>query len=131
MRSGTFESGFSDFHKVVTTTLRKTMPKGYLKTIIYRDNKVSDQSKFNKGLNFKIKKPNSTVQDVFLSVLNTLAPIKRKYIAISTILSLVSHRSKLKIKYAPPPAPNNLQRCKFLNGDKFLKKRILSFWLML
>ena len=91
MRSRTFESGFSEFHKVVTTTLRKTMPKGYLKTIIYRDNKVSDQNKFNKGLNFKIKKPNSTVQDVFLSVLNTLAPIKRKYIAISTILSWVSH----------------------------------------
>ena len=37
VRSGTFESGLSDFHKVTTTILRKTTPKSKLNTILYRD----------------------------------------------------------------------------------------------
>ena len=37
MRSGTFESGLSEFDKVTNTILRKTIATGNPKTILYRD----------------------------------------------------------------------------------------------
>ena len=56
MRSETFENGVSDFHKVTTAILRKTIAKGNPKTIIYRDYKLFDQNRFNEELNPKMNK---------------------------------------------------------------------------
>ena len=41
MKSTTFETGISDFHKLTTTILRKTISKGNAKKIFYRDKKLS------------------------------------------------------------------------------------------
>ena len=46
MKSTTFETGMSDFHKLTTTTLRKTISKGNTKIIFYRDYKAFDQKHF-------------------------------------------------------------------------------------
>ena len=55
MRSETFGNGLSDFHKVTTTMLRKIIPKGNPKSILYRDYKSFDPNKFNEELNSKMK----------------------------------------------------------------------------
>ena len=55
MRSETFGNGLSDFHKVTTTMLRKIIPKGNPKSILYRDYKSFDRNKFNEELNSKMK----------------------------------------------------------------------------
>ena len=44
MKSTTFETGMSDFHKLKTTILRKTISKGNAKNIFYRDYKAFDQN---------------------------------------------------------------------------------------
>ena len=64
MRLGTFPNGLSDFHKVATTILRKTTPKGNPKTILYRDSNLFHQNKFM--MNLKMK----TFQGILISVLN-------------------------------------------------------------
>ena len=46
----------SDFHEVTTIILRKTIPNGNPKTILYRDYKSFYQNKFNKEVNSKMKK---------------------------------------------------------------------------
>ena len=46
MKSTTFETGMSDFHKLTTTTLQKTISKGNTKIIFYRDYKAFDQKHF-------------------------------------------------------------------------------------
>ena len=37
MKSTTFETGMSDFHKLITTILRKTVSRGNAKNIFYRE----------------------------------------------------------------------------------------------
>ena len=61
MRSETFENDLSDFHKVTTAILRKTIAKGNPKTILYRDYKLFDQNRLNEELNPKMKKKRKTL----------------------------------------------------------------------
>ena len=39
MKSATFETDFSDHHKLITTILRKAMSKGNSKKMFYRDHR--------------------------------------------------------------------------------------------
>ena len=50
MKSATFETGFSDHHKLATTILRNTLSKGNSKKMFYRDCKRFDQKKFETEL---------------------------------------------------------------------------------
>ena len=49
MKSSTFEDGLTDFHKLTTTTLTKTL-KGCSKKILYRNYKSFTQSNFENDL---------------------------------------------------------------------------------
>ena len=51
MKSSTVETGMSDFHKLTTTILRKTISKGNAKKIFYRDYKAFDQNTFETDFN--------------------------------------------------------------------------------
>ena len=50
MKATTFENGMSDFHKLTTTILRKTISKGNAKKIFYRYYKAFDHNTFEKIL---------------------------------------------------------------------------------
>ena len=50
MKSTTFETRMSDFHKLATTILRKTISKGNAKKIFYRDYKAFDHNTFETRL---------------------------------------------------------------------------------
>ena len=54
MKSTTFETGMSDFHKLTTTILQKIISKGNSKKIFYRDNKVFDYGTFEARLQSKL-----------------------------------------------------------------------------
>ena len=55
MKSSTVETGMSDFHKLTTTILRKTISKGNAKKIFYRDYKAFDQNTFETDFNQKFR----------------------------------------------------------------------------
>ena len=46
MKSNAYESGLSDFHKLTTTILRKSITRGNPRSILYRDYQILDQKKF-------------------------------------------------------------------------------------
>ena len=50
MKSSAHESGLSDFHKLTTTILIKSVTKGNSRIILYRDYKMFDQKKFEDQL---------------------------------------------------------------------------------
>ena len=55
MKSITFETGRSDFHKLTTNILRKTISKGNAKKIFYRDYKAFDHNTFEMRLQSKFR----------------------------------------------------------------------------
>ena len=84
MKSSTFETGISDFHKLVTTTMKLNYVKANKRTIFYRDYKNLDMDLFNKNLKTILNTFEDLdyhkFQECFLELLNTQAPIKTKYI---------------------------------------------------
>ena len=75
MKSSTFETDISDFHKLVTTTMKLNYVKSNKRTIFYRDYKNLDIDLFNKNLKTIL----NTFEDIdyhefqecFLELLNT------------------------------------------------------------
>ena len=55
MKFTTFETGMSNFHKLTTTILQKTISKGNAKNIFYRDYKTFDHDTFETRLQSKLK----------------------------------------------------------------------------
>ena len=51
MKSTTFETGMSDFHKLITTILRKTISNENAKKIFYRDHKAFDHNTLKRDFN--------------------------------------------------------------------------------
>ena len=82
MKSTTFETGMSDFHKLTTTILRNTINKGNAKKIFYRDYKAFDHNTFETRLQPKLTLETiidcSQFQSLFLETLNNIAPVKMK-----------------------------------------------------
>ena len=82
--TSTYSTGLSDFHKLVLTVMKTTIPKNKPREIIYRDYKKFDCSKFNQELENKfVNKDIASLKDFteeFLDVLNKNAPTKNKLI---------------------------------------------------
>ena len=82
MKSATFETDFSDHHKLIATIFRKAISKGNSKKIFYRDYKRFDQKKFETELKLKLNSQTnlrySTFQAAFLEILNKIAPVNVK-----------------------------------------------------
>ena len=74
MKSTTFETGMSDFHKLKTTILRKTLSKGNTEKIFYRDYKAFNQNAFETRLQSELTSETtidySQFQSIFLETLN-------------------------------------------------------------
>ena len=51
MKSTTFETGISDFHKLTTTILRKTISKGNANKIFYRNYKALTKTLLKQDFN--------------------------------------------------------------------------------
>ena len=108
VKSTTFETGMSDFNKLTTTILRKTISKGSAKNIFYRDHKVFGHNTFETRLQSKLKSETiiaySQFQSIFLETLNNIAPVKMKMLRYNSnpfmnkaLRKAIMTRSRLKI----------------------------------
>ena len=81
MKSTTFETEMSNFHKLTTTILQKTS-KGNSKKIFYRDYKAFDKNTFETRHQSKLASKTtidySQFQSIFLETLNNIAPVNMK-----------------------------------------------------
>ena len=81
-----FETGLSDFHKLVVTVLKSTFPKSPPKIITYRSYKNFSNDLFRNDLNSLLSKENMTLEftsltsftKIFKDTWNKHAPIKKK-----------------------------------------------------
>ena len=110
MKSTTFETRMTDFHKLTTTILRKTISKGDAKKIFYSDYKAFDHNTFGKRLQSKLTSEiiidYSPFQSKFLETLNNKAPVKMKIFRYNNnpfmnkaLRKAIMTRSKLKNKF--------------------------------
>ena len=132
MKSSAYDSGLSDFYKLTTTILRKSITKGNPRNILYRHYKIFDRKKFQDQLRSQlasIKTVNySRFHEIFLKTLDAIAPIKKKILRFNhnpfmskALLKAIMVRSKLTNKY-------NKNRTEE-NWDSYKKQR--NFWVNL
>ena len=112
-------TGLSDFHKMVVTVMKTTLPKAKPKQILYRDYKKFNEKHFNDDLmrhlsaNAETRTNFSKFQDIFLCVLDSHAPMKKKCIRANEAPYMTKHLRKAI-----------MTRSRFEN--KYLKSRSLT-----
>ena len=106
----TVSTGLSDFHKLVLTVSKTTISKSKPRETHYRDYKKLDSLKFNVDLKnaFAHEKKESCIKfdEVFMTVLNRHAPLKKKILRANhssymskTLRKAIMRRSYLEKKY--------------------------------
>ena len=84
LKAKTFETGLSDFHKMVVSVFKTSFKKQKPKIVTYRDYKYFDHEKFRKSFItcFSTGKNISydTFENLVLQTLGKMAPIKQKHI---------------------------------------------------
>ena len=82
MKSSSYESGLSDFHKLITTIPRKSISKRNPGNILYRDYKIFDQKKFEDQLRSQLASIKtvdySQFHEIFSETLDAIAPVKKE-----------------------------------------------------
>ena len=109
MKSSAYESGLSDFHKLTTTILRKSITKGNPRNILYRDYKIFDQNKIEDKLRSQLASIKtfdySQFHEIFLESLDAIASIKKilrfnhNPFMSKALHKAIMDRSMLKKKY--------------------------------
>ena len=110
MKSITFETEMSDFHKLTTTVLRKTISKGNAKKIFYRDYKAFDHNTSETKIQSKLTSETiinySQLRSIFLETLNNVTPVKTKILCYNNnpfmnkaLRKAIMTRSRLKNKF--------------------------------
>ena len=110
MKPSAYESGLSDFQKLTTTILRKSITRGNPRNILYNDYKVFDQKKFEHQLRSQLAFINtvdySRFHEIFLKTLDAIVPIKEKILRFNhnpfmskALRKAIMVKSKLKNKY--------------------------------
>ena len=105
--SKTFETGLSDHHKLISTTMKSGSFKGPPKKKIYRYYKNFDIANFSCTLKGNLEKVNDTsyksFESIFLNALNIYAPLKTKMLRFNNSAFMTKNlrkeimkRSKLK-----------------------------------
>ena len=82
------ETGFSDFHKLISTFLRSHFSRLKPKTIYYRNYKKFNEQKFledvkNTNLYFNLDDPSENyelITDLFSKIVNKHVPLKKKFL---------------------------------------------------
>ena len=121
------ETGLSDCHMLVATTLRSTFVKIPPKTIKYRSYKNFNEITFLheldqtllKGEIFDSNDPYSKLTEIFSKILNKHAPLKSKQVRgnqapfMNKLLSkAIMEKSKIRNKYLKWPSRENFLDCK-------------------
>ena len=86
--SCTFEIGLSDFHKMTLTVLKSSFVKQKPRVLIYRNYKFFNNTLFRDQVLNKLRNSNLQISDkdlkhfkeTCLSVVNTIAPLKSRFI---------------------------------------------------
>ena len=100
-------SGLSDFHKMIVTVLKATFQKSKPKEILYKNCKNFDTSTFKNVLQLKLQsiKSYESFEQVFLEVLNSHAPLKKKFLRANhvpymtkSLRKAIMRRSELQSK---------------------------------
>ena len=94
-------TSFSDFHKMVITVLKKMFRRSSPKELDYRDFKNYDRFAFKRELKKKLNQQINEYrhfQKIFLGVLNTQAPTKRKWLRANRVLQMTKALRKVRRK---------------------------------
>ena len=126
-------TGLSDYHKMVTTVLKETFQRSSPKELVYRDYKNSDRLTFKRELEEKLNQQINEYkhfEQIFLEVLNTHAPIKRKLLRANhvpymtkALRKAIMKRSKLESKYVKNKANENFKSSSGISAVNYIKKR--------
>ena len=91
MKSSAYESGLSDIHKLTTSILIKSISRGNLRNIPYRDYKVFDQKNLEDQLCFQLASIKTVdyfqFHEIFLKTLDAVAPVQKKILCFNYIFS--------------------------------------------
>ena len=124
--SSTIETGLSDFHKMIITTLKSKLRKKDPLTINYRSYKKINDTLFKCQLNASLNNLNDVdntydnFKNTFIQLLDRHAPMKKKFIRGNnapfmnkTLSQAFQHRSKMKNKYNKNPSEENFRAFKY------------------
>ena len=122
--TSTFETGLSDFHKMIITLLKGSFLKRGPRIIEYRDYSKYNTLDFRRDINDTINKLSSkmnfdSMNTAMVKVLDQHAPIKKKYIRANDgkfmtkeLKKAIMHRSKLKNKFNRNSTDDNWNKYK-------------------
>ena len=117
----TLATGLSDLHKMIVTVCKTSFQKPKPKEIVYRNYKKFDGDIFKDELKLKLESITNyeSFEDVFLTILNKHAPLKKKvlrsnqapYMTIA-LRKAIMRRSELESKYFKNKTNENKARFK-------------------
>ena len=126
-------TGLSVFHKMAINVLKQTFQRSSPKEHVYRDYKNFDRLTFKKGLEEKLNQQINeykNFEQIFLEVVNTHAPIKRKLLRANhapymrkALRKALMKRSKLESKYVKNKTNENLIKNRGISAVNYTKKR--------
>ena len=126
-------TGLSVFHKMAINVLKQTFQRSSPKEHVYRDYKNFDRLTFKKELEEKLNQQINeykNFEQIFLEVVNTHAPIKRKLLKANhapymrkALRKALMKRSKLESKYVKNKTNENLIKSRGISAVNYTKKR--------
>ena len=126
-------TGLSVFHKMAINVLKQTFQRSSPKEHVYRDYKNFDRLTFKKELEEKLNQQINeykNFEQIFLEVVNTHAPIKRKLLRANhapymrkALRKALMKRSKLESKYVKNKTNENLIKSRGISAVNYTKKR--------
>ena len=126
-------TGLSVFHKMAINVLKQTFQRSSPKEHVYRDYKNFDRLTFKKELEEKLNQQINeykNFEQIFLEVVNTHAPIKRKLLRANhapymrkALRKALMKRSKLESKYVKNKINENLIKNRGISAVNYTKKR--------
>ena len=123
MKSSTFETGISDYHKMITTIFKTTFSKGKPKVIKYRCFKSFDKETFENSLKSNLCNNDVTsfekFHTIFRDTLDQFAPIKEKKVRFNNsrfmskqLRKSIMIRSRLRNNYNKNRTSENWKKYK-------------------
>ena len=136
----TVETGLSDFHKMTVTVMKRYCKKNEPVTIEYRDMKDFDPIAFREDLRYQLESKGCVTindfQNIFLSVWNAHAPIKKKVVRGNnapfmnkTLTKAFMTRARLKRNSNKNPTQENIEafkRYRYFCVSLLRKEKILQ-----
>ena len=126
-------TGLSVFHKMAINVLKQTFQRSSPKEHVYRDYKNFDRLTFKRELEEKLNQQINeykNFEQIFLEVVNTHAPIKRKLLRANhapymtkALRKALMKRSKLESKYVKNKTNENFIKSRGISAVNYTKKR--------